>query len=381
MIKKNAMDFKYLADNLIKSIKRYNHILIPIKGSPDPDALASTYMFKEICEAFGVKATIDSPVYPSMNKNVMIVKDLHLPIRFREFSKSIKSCDAYAILDHQSVFIEGITGVIPCVAHIDHHDEVKEDIPVDFKLVTQKAGSTCTIMFFLAQELDGKINLNEKKRVKTATALYYGIQTDTSNFQYAMSLDIKARDRLMSNVDMEVIEKVSSLPFSREGVVILNQAIQNQQIHQDWLISGLGYIEKSQRDIMAITADFLLKRDDISHVVIFAMVKSYNGITLDAVFRTKQSKFDLNGFIKRITGRGGGGRKYKGAYQVNLDYFRYCPDENLLWQMVFTTTIKALKETSKKWLVGGKGILWRFFRKHLLRLKSKLKPGNGDKGR
>ncbi|MCP5104470.1 MAG: DHH family phosphoesterase, partial [bacterium] len=89
--------------------------------------------------------------------------------------------------------------------------------------------------------------------------------------------------------------------------------------------------------------DFLLKREDISTAVVFSIVEKQNGLTLNVSFRTKKEDYNLNSLIKRITSQGGG-RKYKGAYQVDLDYFFNCPDRDLLWKMVCITTLEVLKK-------------------------------------
>ena len=147
------MNFKKLSNELIKTIKKYKNLLIYIKGSPDPDALASSYALKLICEALGVHTIIDSPIHLSLPQNIRIVKDLHLPIQFESLRKSIVHYDAYAVLDHPSANINGVSGVIPCAIHIDHHESIDESIPVDLKIIESTVGSTSTLMALLLNEL------------------------------------------------------------------------------------------------------------------------------------------------------------------------------------------------------------------------------------
>ena len=71
------------------------------------------------------------------------------------------------------------------------------------------------------------------------------------------------------------------------------------------------------------------------------------GLTLDASFRSKQEHLNLNDIIKSITSEGGA-RKFKGAYQVPLDYFTRCPEKDQLWELVKCTTIEILKESRDK---------------------------------
>lgn len=332
---------KEKALEMVATIKKYQHLLIYLKGSPDPDSVAAAFGFKLICESLGVKATIDSPVYPSLPQNVKIIKDLHLPIEFKSLKNSVKDCDAYVVLDHQSVFVEGVTGVIPCGVHIDHHKIIDEEISVDFKLIKENVGSTSTIIIFLVKELG--LQFKEPDWARAATALYYGIQTDTDSFRNAAQVDMEALDMVTPHADKVLLNKIFELPFPKEAMAFLNLALQNQIIYQDWLISGIGFIESKFRDNIAIISDFLLKHEGISTVVVFTIVEKEKGLTLDASFRSKDESLNLNRLIKGLS-REGGARSFKGAYQVNLDYFIHCPDRYLLWKVVYDTTIEALKK-------------------------------------
>ncbi len=336
------MDFKQLALQLTETVKKYRHLLIFIKGSPDPDAIAASFVLKMICEYYNTEATIHSPVYPSLPQNIKIIKDLHLPIHF-ETLENKNRYDAYAVLDHQSIVADGVTGIIPCAIHIDHHEPVEDKIPIALKIVMQEAGSTSTIMTFIMKELESEISFKKGFRTKIATSLYYGIQTDTDNFQHAGPLDIEALKIISPACDRQLIHGLSSLPYSSEFMDFFNLALKNQIIYKDWLISGIGYINEKYRDSVSIIGDFLLKREDISTAVVFSIVEKKKGLILNVSFRTKIKNFNLNTLIKRITSEGGA-RKFKGAYQVNLDYFVHCCDKALLWKVVYMTTIDVLKK-------------------------------------
>jgi nanoRNase/pAp phosphatase (c-di-AMP/oligoRNAs hydrolase) len=104
----------------------------------------------------------------------------------------------------------------------------------------------------------------------------------------------------------------------------------------------LGFIEGKNRDAIAISADFLMARQDISKVMVYALVKRNRGLSLDVSIRTREKRFNLNAFIKKIT-QEGGARTFKGGYQVNLDYFVNCPDPDLVWKVVSLTTLETLQ--------------------------------------
>jgi nanoRNase/pAp phosphatase (c-di-AMP/oligoRNAs hydrolase) len=337
------MDVKGFAHRLVETVKKYRHLLIYIKGSPDPDAIAASYSLKLVCEHYGTEALILSPVYPSLPQNIKMVKELRLPIRFGDRDMEIGNFDAYAVLDHQSVSVDGVAGVIPCAIHIDHHERVEQKISVDLGIIVEEAGSTSSVMAFILEELEPGLNLAKPERVRVATALYYGMQTDTDNFSHAESLDMKALEIISRDYDEQAIAEISSIPFSKETIAFFTLALENRIVYKDWLISGIGFIDEKYRDSVAVIGDFLLKLEDISTAVVFFIIENKEGLTLNVSFRTKDEKFDMNALIKRITSEGGA-RKFKGAYQVNLDYFVHCPDKELLWKMVSLTTVEVLKK-------------------------------------
>jgi nanoRNase/pAp phosphatase (c-di-AMP/oligoRNAs hydrolase) len=238
--------------------------------------------------------------------------------------------------------VDGVTTVIPCAFHIDHHEPVEDNIPVDLLIRSKDVGSTSTIMAYVMNELKPELNLTKKLRMRAATALYYGIQTDTDDFKHAETLDEAALDIISPDCDKRLLRKLSTVPFSKEFMEFFNHALKEQILYKDWLISGIGFIDEKHRDLASIIGDFLLRREDISTAVVYSVVERKKGLTLNVSFRTKTEDFNLNEFIKRITSEGGG-RKFKGAYQVNLDYFIHCTDRELLWKAISMTTLEVLK--------------------------------------
>ena len=79
-------------------------------------------------------------------------------------------------------------------------------------------------------------------------------------------------------------------------------------------------------------------------MAVFAAVESDStkGMMLDVSVRVREETFNLDSLIKQINPNGGA-RKFKGAYQINLDYFKDCPDRNRLWEVVNATTLQIFK--------------------------------------
>jgi nanoRNase/pAp phosphatase (c-di-AMP/oligoRNAs hydrolase) len=355
------------ANELILALKKYTSIIIPIKGSPDPDVLASAIALQFICEKNDIKTLILASKKLSLFQNNEFVRLLDIPVKFDKSYDNFHKFDAYAILDHQSAVLENIRNPLPCVVHMDHHEIQKEEIQVDFKLTIPESGSTSTLLSLLLQELD--YTEPSEQIIRIATALMFGIKTDTDKYDFAGKMDYEALNFLAKFADSKIVNKLSGMEFSKETVRLLGKAVQNEIIYKDWLISHLEILKETERDNIAIIADFLLKKEHVNTAVVFAIIEGEGkrNLYLDVSLRTSDEKLDLNAIIKNITSQGGA-RKFKGAYQINLDYFLHSEDKGKLWEITRDTTVDVLKkirDSKLKVEIGGilKRISRRLFKK------------------
>jgi nanoRNase/pAp phosphatase (c-di-AMP/oligoRNAs hydrolase) len=328
------------AEHFKLAVKKYKNILIYIKGSPDPDAIASAFILKNIMSLLGVSSEIYTEKKISLQQNVEFAKLFKIPININK-TPNIEKFDAYAVVDYQDAYIEALSKKIPCVCHLDHHEKLQENFPADFRIIDENSGSTSTIITELIESLDLKFEPGKMKII--ASALLYGIQSDTDKYQYASLKDFQALDFLSKYSDPALVNKISGVPLSKEAVKNIHLADKNKIIYKDWAISGIGFIDDSVRDTIAIAADFLLKEGDYTAAIVFAAIEGERGLVIDASFRARSNKINLNDIIKEITIHGGG-RKYKGAFQIDIDYFRFCPDKDLLWEVIYSTTLEVIKK-------------------------------------
>jgi nanoRNase/pAp phosphatase (c-di-AMP/oligoRNAs hydrolase) len=330
------------ATDLLKAIAAARNVLAVIKGSPDPDAIAAAYTFRQIAEKAGGRVVVESEQQPSLPQNRRIIADLHLPIHYEAVGDSVRFFDAYAVFDHQSIQVDGVTGVIPCLVHIDHHQAVDHPLPARFRWICEEAGSTSTLIALLLEHLVTRQDWSSAEEQKACTALYFGMHTDTDAFSHLTELDQRALNFLRPRADIAFINHLASLPFPRPALRYLERAIQNQEIYRDWLITGMGFVDSRHRDAIALIADFLLRRHEVNMVVAFALIRQDDQLRLDAALRSPDKEFDLDRLIKRFS-PAGGGRAFKGAFQVDLSYFSDTPHPILLWHLVRLSTTAKIR--------------------------------------
>ncbi len=335
------MDIKKEKTLLFNTLKKCRYLLIYIKGSPDPDALASAFALQIICESLKVKSEIVSPMHVSLTQNLNFIKTLQIPIKFTEIKDSSKY-DSYAILDFPSTDLD-VKHNMFLALHIDHHKKTANKTTPKYELLIDKVNSVSTIFTLLMKEINPK--LSKELSLRLYTALLFGLNTDTGNMSNAEEADREAHFFLSDKASPEIITALNESLYSEETLTIISKAIINQEIYKNWLIAGVGYVPHSLRDSIAICADFLLEQEDVVSVIVFSLIenKAERKLYLDASLRTKNRHLDLNHIIKSITSNGGG-RNFKGAYQINLDYFFGCEFKTELWEITNKTTRTIIKD-------------------------------------
>ncbi len=334
-----------------EAVSKYDSIAIYIPGSPDPDAIASAYAIKLVLQYLSIGSDIFAEKRLSLPQNQAFIDKLKIPLIFGKEINHEKY-KAYIVPDFQNNRIENISDRIPCAAHIDHHARSKNSVKADFSLIRTDSGSTSTLVALIVKNLN--IDFAEKDMVSMATALTIGIYTDTDKYDNITSLDLEALSFLSLFADWSILQGISSIPISPETLLYYNKAIENEVVYKDWGFYGIGYVNAKNRDSIAIAADMVLDKSNHNTVAVFAVIDNHKKkeMYLDVSLRSDNKSVDLNRVIKRITPNGGG-RRYKGAYQVKLDYFLNAPDRDMLWKVIETTTIETLSRSRDTLYITG----------------------------
>ncbi len=342
---------KKTADRFIEAVSKYNSIAIYIPGSPDPDAIASAYTMKVILKYHSIESDIFAEKRLSLSQNRAFIEKLNIPVIFGK-DINLKKYAAYIVPDFQSNRVEYIGDSIPCAAHIDHHGESDDLVEADFSLIRTDVGSTSTLVALILKNLN--IDFTEQEMTSIATALTFGIQTDTNKYDNITSLDFEALSFLAEFTDRDILQGISNMPISPETLLSYKKAKENEVAYRDWAFYGIGYVDSKNRDSIAITADMILKNSDYQTVAVFAIIENHKKkeTYLDVSLRTNNRTVDLNRVIKRITPNGGG-RRYKGAYQVMLNYLQNAPDKDMLWQVVEAATLETLRKSRDSLYITG----------------------------
>ncbi len=296
--------------------------------NPDPDAISSAMALKEIAKKFGVEADILYYGEIFHQENKAMVNLLQVPM-LRADEVDLNEYKKFAIVDSSK---PGANNSIPpeITIHIviDHHQV--EGVEAEYVDLRTDVGATATILTEYLKEL--KIVPSRT----LATALFFGIRTETDDFKKnTRTADFIAAAYLYPFVDNELIEKMEGPAISTETLDVLGAAIKNRQVYSSFLISFAGFI--NDRDALPQAADFLLRLEGISTVLVFGVVKD----TVYLSARNKDVRINIGEVLKRAFGDVGsaGGHAHAAGGQIPLGIFGSVKDKEALGRLV-TEAIK-----------------------------------------
>lgn len=282
-------------------------IYIIIYSNPDPDALASALALKKILQTQKREVNIGYTGAIGRPENASMIRQLRIPASPVSESKAAQS-DIIALVDSQPQFFTDFS--LPrCDIVIDHHP-VPDRIPARFADIRPYYQSTSSIMTEYLRAAGVRLTRG------LASALFYGIKTDTRHFMGDMSHgDVEAVRWLRGKADRDIVKQIEFSQFSREGLDYFTIALVRRRFVKGVMFSHLGPVPFF--DVCVQVADFFIRVENVS----WAMVTGVVGDTLVIVFRNDGIKKDAGFLARAAFGAIGsaGGHKSMGRAEVRQD--------------------------------------------------------------
>lgn len=310
----------------LKSLDPARRIGIIVHDNPDPDGIAGAMALKDMAGSVGKQADILYYGPIGHQETRAFINLLSVPLR-QITNAALLDYGVLALIDCNT---PGRNNSLPPGTHvniiIDHHAPREENgiAEADFVDIRPDVGATSTIMTRYVQELDFEISSN------LATALLYGIRTDTNEFRRnASAIDLTSAAFLYGKADQDLLAQIETPSISPETMDVLGEAIRNRHIEGTYLISNVGFIH--DRDTLPQAADHLLKLEGINTVLVFGMTE--DRIHLSA--RSKDIRVNIGDVISRAFGDIGsaGGHQRMAAAQIPLGIFMGIKDRTTLLKL------------------------------------------------
>lgn len=304
-----AADGRRLVRFLSARRDRISPLLILSHDYPDPDSIASAAALKFIAEeVFGIRCSIAYGGVIGRMENREMVSLLKIPIRPLKKGELARARNV-ALVDTQPAFRnnrfpEGDRATIV----IDQH---AADRPphAELSVINLNCGATSVI---LAQALFATRRLPPPN---VATALAYGILTDTQHFfRVNDPAVIRTYLRLLPQCDLAALARIQNPRRSSRFFSTLARGIRLAVRCGDVVVSHLGDVENP--DLVSQTADFLLTFEKIRWSFITGR---YNG-RLCLSLRSSQDGAEAGEVLRDICGdrasAGGHGGIAGGSFEV-----------------------------------------------------------------
>lgn len=280
---------RLLLNFLGKNRNRLSPLLILTHDYPDPDALGSAFALRYIARhAFNIDAKISYGGIIGRTENRMMMLKLKLPVhKFRP--ADLKNYENVALVDTQPSFRNNsFPSNRRATVVIDQH---KTDIKAnaDCFIYDPGCGATCVI-------LSHALALSKLEiRPRVATALAYGILTDTMNFFRTRRPDIvKAYLTILPFCDMHSLAEIQNPQQGKTFFATLAKGINGAQLFRRVIVSHLGFIRDP--DSVSQTADLLISFKQARWALCSGR---YNG-SLRLSLRTAQHKIPASDVLRDI---------------------------------------------------------------------------------
>ncbi len=289
----------------------------------DPDALGSALALRRLLWRRVLNTTVVRINEVTRPDNLTMVRLLRMTVPHLS-DVNVSDYSKFAMVDSQPQHSPDFPDVHYSVI-IDHHP-AGDDIASrgDLIDIRPRYGATCTI---LTEYLRGaKI----KPSPRLATALVYGIKTDTAIFQRsALAEDLSAFRYLFPKANHSVLRKIDFSEMRVRDLDIIRKALEVKMVRKNTMFAHLGQVKSA--DVLVQIADFFLKVD----IVDISVVSGIFGDRLVVIMRNVAARSNAGKLMTQAFGPLGsaGGHKNMARAEINRallkDVLGDCQDDTI----------------------------------------------------
>lgn len=295
---------------LLDVVRGRRRPLIQLQHNPDPDALGSGCALKHVIKrVFRVDPVIAFTGSVGRAENRAMMRYLKIQI-VPAFKVSYRHHDLVIVVDTQpgAGTCQLPEGVVPDVV-VDHHPRHGPPCEgVKLSLVDASYGATSSLV--------GEMLLANGFAIpeRIATALVYGIQTDTADLaRNASPVDEDVFTRLYPLADLKLLGRIQRARVPQAYYRVLERGLRNAQVHGNAVTTHLGEIEHP--DLVAEVADILFRLEGMT----WSFVTGVHAHVLYASVRAvEQDGIDAGVVARAVAGPkgSGGGHESLSAAQI-----------------------------------------------------------------
>ena len=309
-----SFDRKY--SRLLEIVKPSDTLGILINA--DPDSMASAMALKRIFWKKARRVLVYRINSIKRADNLAFVRFLTVDQKHIRYLKR-SEIKKWALLDsqphHHKLFKDHQYNII-----IDHHP-VSDPIRADFLDIREDYGANSSIMTEYLKA--GKI----KPSPKLATALFYGIKTDTHNFVRAsITHDMDAFKYLYRFTSLRILRKIESSEMTRGMLAEYRLAMDRLVFIREIAFVHMERVENP--DLLVLIADFFMKIAEIQWSIVSGVYKK----NLIVILRNASFHGDAGKTARKIFGHwkgSAGGHRIAARAEIPLENILDDPESGL----------------------------------------------------
>jgi nanoRNase/pAp phosphatase (c-di-AMP/oligoRNAs hydrolase) len=245
---------------LLQAVFKADSLLIVPHNDPDPDAIAAAIGIQHLLFAkIARESTIAYQGIVGRAENKALVEYLGHPLRHLQPQDFLDNVSILLIDSQPGSGNNPLPPTKPATVVIDHH--LSRNPPLaDYIDIRSDYGATSTIIteYLRAAKVDIEAPL--------ATALFYGIKTDTRGLaRHASKADVRAYFYLQQRVDVEALAKIERAQVPVGYFRSLDRALHSAHIYDGLVTAFLQRMDYP--DQAAEIADLLLRLQDSEWIV------------------------------------------------------------------------------------------------------------------
>lgn len=297
-------------ESLYEAFDDTESFLILTHNDPDPDSIASAAALQWLLkEKTGAEGHVVYKGIVGRAENKALVRYLGYPLRLLTEAEVSQSLPIALVDTQPGAGNNALPASSEVVAVFDHHPLRDETFDARFIDVRPDVGATSTILTEYCQSAGVELP------PPIATALFYGIKTDTMGLgRGAGQADVAAYFYLQSRVDVQALVNVERAQVPPEYFQGLVAALQSAYLYDNVLTAYIG--EMQRPDLTAEMADLFLRLRGVDWVMCMGVYEDQ--LTLSV--RTN-SQHGAGQLIQSVVGELGsaGGHGSMSAGQIPLD--------------------------------------------------------------
>ncbi len=289
-------------ERLLETVSTDDIVGIPIVA--DPDAIASAMTLKRLLWRKVQETVIYRVNAIRRSDNLAMLRDLKITVPYIN-QVDTKDVTKWALVDAQPHHHKSY-GNIEFTIIIDHHP-LNPELTVPYMDIREEYGAVSSIMTEYLREA----TIEPARQL--ATALFYGIKSDTNNFTRKSTVaDIEAFRYLYPYVNLNIIKRIQSSEINKKNLEDFREAFARLQFFGDTAYIHMGVVNNT--DALVILADFFLKMAE----AFWCIVSGFYGKKLVMIIRYAGFRCDAGKVAGRLFGKMGSAGGHKSAARVEI---------------------------------------------------------------